>query len=138
MIHGCRLVRSLIQEVVQRIFSKQESGSLQPLFLWTARAGESVTVERSPAPAAHCLSMLSPCSCPLVSDFVAMPHFPQSCRYFTMAFPFVSLPHSKGEFSSLFIHSLEVMFYLFLQGCVMPFRFSPQTELFLEFFRGSF
>lgn len=94
---------------------------------------------RSPISAAHCSSsMLFPCSCPLIAVLVVTPQFPQPCRYFTMAFPFASCPYRKGEFSSLFIHSHEVMLYLLLQGCVMPFRCSPQSELFLKIFRGSF
>lgn len=106
-------------------FSKQDPGSLQPLFPWTALAGAAVAVQRSPISAAHCLSTLSPCSCPLISVLVVTPQFPQPRRHFTMAFPFASFPYRKGEFSSLFIHSHEVMLYLFLQGCVTPFRFSP-------------
>lgn len=91
-LHVCRLVLSLLQGVMQRIFPKQDAGSLQPLFPWTAQAGAAEAVQRSPISAAHCLSMLSFCSCPLVSVLVVTPQFPQPHRYFTMVFPFASFP----------------------------------------------
>lgn len=106
-------------------------------FAASVSPGAAVAAERSPISAAHCWSMLSPCLCPLISVLVVKPQFPQPRRYFAIAFPFASVPYRKGEISFLFMHSREVMLYLFLQGCVMLFRFSPQSELFLKVFRES-
>jgi len=62
--HGYRLVLSLMQGMEQRIFSKQDPGCLQPLSPWTALAGAAVAVQEFPISAAHCLCVLSRCSCP--------------------------------------------------------------------------
>lgn len=76
VVHACRLELSLVQGMVQRIFSRHDSGSLQPLSPWVAQAGAAVAVQRSPVSASHCLSMLSPCSLPLVLVLVVTPQFP--------------------------------------------------------------
>lgn len=44
MIHACRLMLSLIKGMMQRIFPKQDPGSLNLLSPWTAQAGAAVAV----------------------------------------------------------------------------------------------
>lgn len=99
--------------IAQSVFAKQDLGSLQPV------AETSCLCSFLPIRAVPFLS-------PLNWVLVVMPQFPQPHRLFTMTFPFASFPHRKAEFSSLFTHSREVMLYLFLQGCVIPFRCSSQ------------